>query len=89
MWIKSSIVLLLVATAAAGIFPPPKLEQYSPGELQLGSVCDLFHWHSEHPLIQTGFYFNKILHRLNRQVPCPKHLTFNKDRHVKVETIRV
>lgn len=89
MWNRSSCFLVLLVAATALIFPPPRVERFSPGHLLLPNPCSLFHFHSEHPLIQGGYYFNKIVHRLNRQVPCPRHLVFNKEQHIKLEATEV
>ncbi len=46
MWVKIVTLLVLALVAAAGVFPPPKVERYAAGELSLVSVCDLFHFPS-------------------------------------------
>jgi hexosaminidase len=62
------------------------LEEYREGELSLNSVCDLFHFPSEHPLIQSGYYFAKVLNRLNKK-ECSRHLVFKAGVHVGVTVL--
>lgn len=82
MLIKGITLFLLVLTAFAGIFPPAQSEEYTGGHLEIGHVCNIFHFPSDHHLIKTGYYFNKIMKRLNTNLECPKQLTFIENKHV-------
>lgn len=84
MLIKLAILLLVAVSALARVFPPPTSEKYSDGELALDNVCNIYHFPSNHPLIQSGYYFNKILKRLNSNLKCSKHLTFKAKKHIKL-----
>ena len=79
---KILLTLFISATVVGKIFPPPVVEQYLTGELELSSVCNLFHFPSQHDLIQNGFYFDKILTRLNQNKECSKQLVYQQDLHV-------
>jgi len=65
MLLKTIALSLLVISTLAGIFPKPVSEKYPGGHLEIGHVCNLFHYPTEHNLINSGYYFNKILKRLN------------------------
>lgn len=69
-------VLAVLVLAQSKIFPPPVVEEYHRGELTLGSVCNVFHFPSEHLLVRDGYYFGKILKRLNNNLECPRQLVF-------------
>jgi len=85
MWIKLTIIAVVICLALSKVFPPPVSEEYPGGELTLSSVCSLFHFPSEHLMIRDGYYFNKVLKRLNNNIECSRQLVFNEDNHVALK----
>ena len=84
MLFKYAAALLLLLAATARVFPPPLTENYSEGTLAFGNPCNLFHMPSDNPIITEGYYFNKILKRLNKNLACNKPEAFLEKQHVKL-----
>ena len=83
---KVSIFLALCLTLAVSkVFPPPVVEQYHQGELQLENVCSFYHFPSGDDLIEGRYYFDKVVKRLNKNKECSRQLVFNEKMHVPLK----
>ena len=86
--LKLVLIVLAILAIKAKVFPPPSQEIYHGGHLELSSVCNLYHLPSSHPLIQEGFYFEKILRRINKNVYCARQLVFSQKIHTQLSTVQ-
>lgn len=84
MTLRVSCLLLLLLATQALIFPPPVEENYPKGHLELTHVCNLFQQPTEHEHINSQYYLNKILKRINGNSECQRSLTYKKDMHTLI-----
>lgn len=84
MSLKLACLIVLLLSTQALIFPPPVEETYIEGHLELAHVCNLFQQPSTLESINSQYYLQKILKRINGNSDCPRSLTFKKDIHTSL-----
>jgi hexosaminidase len=84
MSLRLGCLLVLLLAAQALIFPPPVVESYSNGHLELSHVCNLFQKPTTVDAINSQYYLNKILKRINSNSDCQRSLTYKKEIHTLI-----
>lgn len=76
------IVIAIITTAAhSKVHPFPLHYQESWGALEVSDLCSIFHQPTHIEIIDSHYYFNKILLRLNNNIECHKPLLYNPSIH--------
>jgi hypothetical protein len=71
MWLKTTALLLILVGIQSLIFPPPVVELYSADFLTItNGVCNIYQAALQHQDIDSQYYLNKILKRLNNNLLC-------------------
>jgi len=68
--LKASALLLLLVSIQPLIYPPPVFEEYGTEFLTLNGICSIFQLPLQQEDIDSQYYLNKILKRLNSNMDC-------------------
>lgn len=87
MTLKLRCIALLLVAINCLIFPPPVHETYKAEHLTLSHVCNLFQSPTNVDDINSQYYLNKVLKRINSNTECPRSLTFKQDIHTLLTAV--